>query len=79
MSAVMTAADPGRSDLGADPAVPHPVPLDVLIGLGFSAVDKWKRLVSEAHAADTRFGVELSGEGFVVDDPRHSGMIWVGR
>lgn len=68
-----------RLDLGSDPAVPNPVPLDALIGLGFSAVDRRKWLVTEADAAVTRFGVELSGEGFVVDDPQHSGMIWIGR
>ncbi len=68
-----------RLDLGSDPMVPDPAPLDVVIRLGFSADDKRKRLVSEAHTAITQFCVDLSGEGFIIDDPQTNELTWIGR
>jgi hypothetical protein len=68
-----------RLDLGVDRTVPPPTRPEELIKLAFGPAGKRKRLIREANAAVANFGSELSGEGFLLTDPRDRGTIWLGR
>lgn len=68
-----------RLDLGVDRTVPPPTRPEELIELAFGPSGKRKRLICEANAAVANFGSELSGEGFLLTDPRDRGTIWLGR
>jgi hypothetical protein len=68
-----------KLDLGADDrTVPPPTRQEELIKFAFGPAGKRKRLIREANDAVANFGSELSGEGFLLTDPRDRGTIWLG-